>query len=102
MSSKQFSNVKELRKSYSLTQDEMSYFIGISVRNYREKERGNIPFSQIEIMKMILLFDLNPDDVFHLFYIKCINASFWKRDNVLTKQKENVLNIMNSRKIKNL
>lgn len=102
MSNKSFSNVRELRKSYSLTQDEMSYFIGISVRNYREKERGNIPFSQIEIMKIILLFDLNPDDVYRLFYTKCINSSFWKRNDVLTKQKQNVLNLMNSRKIKNL
>ena len=99
MSNKQFSNIKELRKAYSLTQDEMSYFIGMSVRNYREKERGNVPFSQIEIMKMILIFDLNPEDVYRLFYIKSINASFWKNE-LLNNKKQDTFKYENLKKYK--
>lgn len=80
MNSSPYKSVKELRKAFCLTQREMGFFIGISVRNYREKEQGHIPFSQLEIMKMILIFDLTPDDVYSLFYIKGINDLFWKRN----------------------
>ncbi len=99
MADKQYSNIKELRRAYSLTQDEMSYFIGMSVRTYREKESGKIPFSQMDIMKMILIFDLDPDDVYKLFYIKGTDASFWKNE-LLNKKRQEIFKYENLKKYK--
>ena len=71
-------NLKTLRRSRSLTQNQVSYYVGLSIRNYREKECGKIPFSQIEIMRMISLFKLNAEEVYTLFYQKGFSTPFWK------------------------
>ncbi len=73
--------VKDLRHEYNITQSEMSRFIGVSERNYREKENGKVPFTQLEIMKIIFMFELESDDVFRLFYIECFDSFFWKSIN---------------------
>ena len=62
-------NVKALRKSKGLTQKETSDYVGISIRNYRAKESGFLPFTQIEISKMIDLFELNAEEVFFYFFL---------------------------------
>ena len=61
-------SLKEIRISYELTQIQVSDFVGLSMRHYREKESGNIPFSQTEIMRMIELFNLDADEVSTLFF----------------------------------
>ena len=71
-------SLKKLRRSHSLTQAQVSNFIGLSTRNYREKESGKIPFSQIEIMRMISLFKLNAEEVYTLFYQEGFSSYFWK------------------------
>lgn len=38
--------IKDLRKIKKLNQDDLSRIIGISPRNYREKENGKVPFNQ--------------------------------------------------------
>ncbi len=96
MKSVGYKNIVELRKSFCLTQKEMSFFIGISVRNYREKECGKIPFSQIEIMRMILIFDLSADDVYRLFYLKGITTSFWKKS-LIEDNKELMMQLLKSK-----
>lgn len=74
--------IKELRREYCITQSEMSVLMGLSARNYREKEMGKVPFTQIEIMKMILMFEMESEDVFRLFYTKCFDSFFWKKINL--------------------
>lgn len=61
-------SIKMLRKSRGLTQQEISDYIGISIRNYREKESGYLQFSQEEIAKLITLFSLNGDEVLFYFF----------------------------------
>ena len=70
--------LKSIRQSYELTQDQVGDYIGLSKRNYREKEIGNTPFTQIEIIRMVELFNLNADEVYTLFYFKAFATSFWK------------------------
>ena len=43
-------SLKEIRISYELTQIQVSDFVGLSMRHYREKESGNLPFTQMEII----------------------------------------------------
>lgn len=71
-------SLKEIRRSYELTQIQVSDFVGLSMRHYREKESGNIPFSQTEIMRMIELFNLDANEVYTLFFQNAKGNSFWK------------------------
>lgn len=81
-------SLKDLRKHYNLTQLQVSNLIGISSRSYREKENGLVPFSQIEIVKLIKLFELEETDTYQLFYkdylksyrkVKMISISEYKK-----------------------
>lgn len=71
-------DIKHLRKEYHLTQYEISYLLGMSVRNYREKESGKSGFTQEEIMKMIYLFEIESNDAYRLFFTQGHNALFFK------------------------
>ena len=66
-------SLKQLRQYYNITQLEVSNLIGISYRSYRDKEKGVIPFSQIEIIKLIKLFELEENDCYQLFYKDYLN-----------------------------
>lgn len=66
-------SLKQLRQHYNITQLEVSNLIGISCRSYRDKEKGVIPFSQIEIIKLIKLFELEENDCYQLFYKDYLN-----------------------------
>ena len=52
-------HIKFKRKTLNLTQYELSQLLGVSERNYRSKELGKVPFSQIEILKLIDIFKLD-------------------------------------------
>ena len=71
-------SLRDVRRSYELTQDQVSDYIGLSMRHYREKESGKTPFTQIEIMKMIELFNLDAEEVYTLFYKNALITSFWQ------------------------
>ncbi len=62
-------SIKLLRKSKGITQQQASDFVGISIRNYREKESGYLPFSQFEISRLITLFNLNAEEVLFYFFL---------------------------------
>ena len=63
------SSLKALRKAKGLTQETISSLIGISMRNYRAKETGKLPFTQAEISRLINILDLNPNEVYFYFFI---------------------------------
>ena len=75
-----YKNIKDLRKNYNLTQSQISNMLGVSERNYRAKENGELPFTQLELMKLIKLFNLQKDESFELFYWNAFNTKFWKND----------------------
>lgn len=62
-------SIKVLRKSKGLTQQQTSDYVGISIRNYREKESGYLPFTQPEISRLITLFKLNAEEVLFYFFL---------------------------------
>lgn len=99
MEYKHISSIKNLRKEFNLTQDEFSYILGMSARNYREKESGKICFTQCEIMKMIYFFEIESDDAFRIFYLKGYNSMFWKNNSKKIKNmEENVKEIKLAKK----
>ena len=77
---KQHKTMKFIRQKNNITQQQISTFLGLSERNYREKENGKSPFSQLEIMKIIRMFDLKKDELFQLFFINGFSSHFWKSD----------------------
>lgn len=66
-------SIKQLRIKYNLTQKEFADILGISERNVRRKENGYAPFSQYEMIKILLMFNLTQDDFYRLFVINCKN-----------------------------
>ncbi len=70
--------IKDLRKLKRLNQDDLSRIIGISPRNYREKENGKVPFNQYEIIKLISLFEMDAEDAYNIFYVNAENSLFYK------------------------
>ena len=65
--------IKQLRKNNKFTQQELSVLLGMSVRTYREKEIGNTPFTQLEIMKITMLFKLKQEQLFEIFFLNSFN-----------------------------
>ena len=70
--------IKDLRKAKKLNQNDLSRIIGISERNYREKENGKVPFNQYEIIKLIIFFEMDAEDAYNIFYINAGNSLFYK------------------------
>lgn len=75
-----YKSIKDIRKKANLTQIEISNMLGMSERNYRAKENGNLPFNQLEIMKLIQMFKLEKEELYELFYLNAFETSFWKND----------------------
>ena len=99
MEYKHISSIRGLRKEYKLTQDEFSYILGMSTRNYREKECGKVCFTQYEIMKMIYFFEIESDDAFRIFYLKGYNSIFWRNSsNKIKTMEDNIKKIKLARK----
>lgn len=87
--------VKILRKSKKLSQEEFSKILGISLRNYRDKENGKAPFTQYEIIKLISFFELDADDAYNIFYINGGKTTFYKKSdntNIFINSKKKVHN----------
>ena len=80
-------SIKELRKSEHKTQKQISDQLGMSVRNYREKEGGKLPFTQLEMMKLINLFNLEKDDLFQIFFVNGFKTIFWLNDSLNNQYK---------------
>lgn len=79
-------NIKELRKKSKHTQKELSDILGISERNYRAKENGELPFNQIEIIQLIKIYNLQKEELYELFYINAFQSTFWKNNLIKFKK----------------
>lgn len=75
--------IKDVRKKNHFNQAHMAYFLGVGIRKYREMELGHESFSQYEMIKMMLLFNLDEEDVFHLFFDKDTNRYLYVSNNLL-------------------
>lgn len=50
-----------------LTQQDLANVLGVSLRNYRDKENKVVSFSQKEIIKLVIYLKLNRDEIHKIF-----------------------------------
>ena len=50
-----------------LTQQDLANVLGLSLRNYRDKENKVVSFSQKEIIKLVIYLKLNRDEIHKIF-----------------------------------
>ena len=48
------SSIRQIRKNMRLTQQDLANVLGLSLRNYRDKENKVVSFSQKEIIKLVI------------------------------------------------
>ena len=68
MNYKNITSIKQLRRKHKVSQEIIASLLGISVRNYREKENDYLPFNKNEMTILIAFFKLDCEDVFNLFF----------------------------------
>lgn len=73
MENNKINNIKDLRYKFSMTQKEFAEALGISERNARDKENGNAPFTQYEMIKIMFMFNLSKKEFYKLFVENCNN-----------------------------
>lgn len=56
--------IKHLRESKKITQTQMAELIGIHKDTYVNKEIGKTQFTVLELMKLMLILDCKPEDIF--------------------------------------
>ena len=56
--------IKRLRLGRNMAQWQTAEALGICTASYNKKERGNTPFNEHEILKLIKLFGASFDDMF--------------------------------------
>ena len=61
------SSIRQIRKSMRLTQQDLADVLGLSLRNYRDKENKVVSFSQKEIIKLVIFLKLNREEIYSIF-----------------------------------
>lgn len=61
------SSIRQIRKNMRLTQQDLANVLGVSLRNYRDKENKVVSFSQKEIIKLVIYLKLNRDEIHKIF-----------------------------------
>lgn len=61
------SSIRQIRKNMRLTQQDLANVLGLSLRNYRDKENKVVSFSQKEIIKLVIYLKLNRDEIHKIF-----------------------------------
>ena len=61
------SSIRQTRKNMRLTQQDLANVLGLSLRNYRDKENKVVSFSQKEIIKLVIYLKLNRDEIHKIF-----------------------------------
>ena len=61
------SSIRQIRKNMRLTQQDLANVLGLSLRNYRDKENKAVSFSQKEIIKLVIYLKLNRDEIHKIF-----------------------------------
>ena len=59
--------IKLLRNKNNETQQDLANVLGLSLRNYRDKENKVVSFSQKEIIKLVIYLKLNRDEIHKIF-----------------------------------
>lgn len=60
--------LKQLRRQHGWSQQDVAQKLGISLRNYRNKENGNLPFNQVEMIKIMQFANLSYEDIIYIFF----------------------------------
>ena len=69
--------IKGLRSDLGLTQKEFANKLGMSLRSYRNKEKGEYPFNQIEMVKIMMIAGSTPQEAGELFFSEAANTNFY-------------------------
>ncbi len=56
-----------VRSDLGMTQEEMANYLNISVRSYRNKEKGTRPFTQVELILILQKAKLSYEDAGKIF-----------------------------------
>ncbi len=73
-----YRKMKGLRSDMGMTQEDMSSFLGIGIRNYRNKEKGITPFTQVEIILIMKKANLSYQEVGEIFFNKESNKLLYE------------------------
>lgn len=73
-----YRKIKGIRSDLGLTQKEMANYLGISIRAYRNKEKGEAPFNQIEMILIMEKANMTPEEAGALFFNKESNLELYK------------------------
>lgn len=85
-------NIKDIRKLNNFNQAHMAYILGVGIRKYRDMERGYLCFSQFNMIKMMLLFQLDNEDIYNLFFSKENNQYLYIASNLISFDRDAFLN----------
>ena len=61
------SSIRQIRKAMRLTQQDLADILGLSLRNYRDKENRIVSFSQKEIIQLSVYLKLNREEIYSIF-----------------------------------
>lgn len=75
-------SLAQIRKSMRLTQKDMADILGLSLRNYRDKENKVLPFSQTEIIKISIYLKLSRDEIYKIFLDYNSNKKLFENQNI--------------------
>ncbi len=67
-----------VRSDLGLTQEEMAKLLNISVRTYRNKERGLLPFNQIEMIIIMKKANLTFEEAGLIFFAEEANKELYQ------------------------
>ena len=73
-----YRKMKGIRSDLGMTQQEMADYLGISIRAYRNKEKGDAPFNQLEMILIMEKAKLTPEEAGVLFLSKEANLNLYK------------------------
>lgn len=64
-----------LRKKMGISQRELASYLGISLKSYSMKERGERQFTLDEMFKLRDFFDMRIEDIFHPVVTKTVTKA---------------------------
>lgn len=91
-----YRRVKGIRSDMDHTQKEFADILGISLRSYRNKENGEIGFTQLEMIKIMLYAQISFEEAGKLFFSKYSNEELYRKNNLDNFVKE----ALQSKKVK--
>lgn len=83
--------LKDLRRHFHYTQNDIAFILGISSRCYRAKEKGESYFNQGEILTLSYLFEMDNEDIINFFFSKENNKKIFLKLNIEKIRKKDYL-----------